>query len=48
MTRESEPDEAPRWWVVFCFFVPLGIVIWIGAISLCYFLLTVTGLIRGA
>lgn len=47
MARD-ESGEAPRWWIVFCFFVPLGIVIWVGGLSFCYFLLTISGLIGGA
>lgn len=48
MDHEVDPGDAPKWWLIPFFWVPLGILIWVGVISLCRVFLTVSGLIGGA
>ena len=45
MARDFDVGDAPRWWSISFFWVPIGMLIWVGSISLCTVFLRVSGLI---
>ena len=48
MARERESGDAPEWWCIGFFWLPLGILIWVIAITVGISALRWAGLIGGA
>lgn len=48
MTRERDSGEAPVWWILPFFWIPLGLLIWVVAITVGFSMLQWSGLIGGA
>lgn len=45
MNDRRDPDEMPRWFIIFFLGLPVGLALWSGAISLAWMWLTNVGLI---
>ena len=48
MASERTVGELPGWAVFILIWIPLGLIAWVGAISLCWMWLNNVGLIGGA